>query len=432
MRARAALLGLAAAAAVLAADAGPRAADADAATPPCPPLTRFNPLDFPERPTAGSRLLPLVPGDVRVLTGRSNVSGSTLPHTVTFTVTDLTKVIAGVRTVAVHDVDISNGVIAEEELAFFAEDRFGNVWNLGEYPEEHAGGFMVGAPSTWLAGVDGAIPGIHAPARTPEVDSPPYLQGYVPPIDFLDCAQTFAVGATSCVPAGCFTGVTITDETSPLDPAGGSQRKHYAPGVGIVEVGAVDDPQAETLVLTRREQLSPAELDVVRERSLALDRRGREMHPVYRTAPAVEAPLLRTPAALGSSDAPTRGEARSRRRRAAGRVSLRLVGGPRRATPAGRVGVRVRCAVPSGRVTARPGPCRGRLELRVRGARTAAGATRFRVPGGTERVVRVQLGGSALRRLRRTAIVTLAARTRAATAAGRPASASTTLTVRPA
>jgi hypothetical protein len=371
-----------------------------------------------------------VPGQVRVLTGRSNVSGSTLPHTVTFTVTDLTKVIAGVRTVAVHDVDISNGVIAEEELAFFAEDRFGNVWNLGEYPEEHQGGFMVGAPSTWLAGVEGAIAGIHAPARTPEVDSPPYLQGYVPKIDFLDCAQTFAVGATACVPAGCFSGVTITDETSPLDPAGGSQRKTYAPGVGIVEVGAVDDPQAETLVLTRREQLSRAELDFVRERSFALDARGRAMNPVYATAPPIEPPLQGVPPALGSLSSEL--AARSRRRRAAGRVALRLLGGAPRTTPAGRVGVRVRCAVASGRLTARPGTCRGRLELRVRGSGDAAGAARFRVAGGTERLVRVQLGTRAVRLLRRSGRLALTVRARAARAGDRPATAATRLTVRPA
>jgi hypothetical protein len=252
----------------------------------------------------------------------------------------------------------------------------------------------------------------------------------VPAIDFLDCAQTFAVGATSCVPVGCFSGVTITDETSPLDPGGGSQRKTYAPGVGIVEVGAVDDPQAETLVLTRREQLSRAELDVVRERSLALDERGRAMNRVYGTAPPMEGPLQRSPSALSSSDTPASGEARSRRRRA-GRVSLRLAGGARRATPGGRVAVRVRCAVPSGRLTVRPGSCRGRLEVRVRGTGGLAGTAPFRVSGGTERLTRVQLGARALRRLRRTGRLVLAARTRGATAAGRTASAATTLTVRP-
>ena len=154
------------------------AAPAEAALP-CAPLARFNPLDFPQQPTIGSNLLPLIPGQQRVLEGRSNVTGQSQPHTVTFTVTDLTKVIGGVRSVVIHDVDISNGRVTEEELAFFAEDNHGNVWNVGEYPEEYENGVLAGAPSTWLAGVDGAVPGIHMPGRIPAPDTPPYLQGSV-------------------------------------------------------------------------------------------------------------------------------------------------------------------------------------------------------------------------------------------------------------
>ncbi|HEY3190299.1 MAG TPA: hypothetical protein VGJ70_22605, partial [Solirubrobacteraceae bacterium] len=64
---------------------------------------------FPPTPVVNSSLLPLVPGAQRVLEGRSNVSGQPLPHQVTFTVTSLTKVIYGVRSVVVHDVDYTNG-----------------------------------------------------------------------------------------------------------------------------------------------------------------------------------------------------------------------------------------------------------------------------------------------------------------------------------
>src|SRR5439155_21260524 len=111
----------------------------------------------------------------------------------------------------------SQGLLAEEELSFWAQDRLGNVWNLGEYPEEHFNGQLIGAPKTWFAGIDGAEAGIHAGARTPRVGGPIYLQGFAPKIEFLDSGQTFSVGANTCVPAGCFYGVLITDETSPLD-----------------------------------------------------------------------------------------------------------------------------------------------------------------------------------------------------------------------
>src|SRR4051812_15020510 len=67
-----------------------------------------------------NQLLPMAPGTQLVYEGRSNTTGSELPHRVTFTVTGLTKVIDGVRTAVVWDVDESDGQLAEAELAFFA------------------------------------------------------------------------------------------------------------------------------------------------------------------------------------------------------------------------------------------------------------------------------------------------------------------------
>ncbi len=57
-----------------------------------------------------------------------------------FTVTDLTKVVNGVRAVVVWDRDYASGELQETELAFFAQDNDGNVWHLGEYPEEYETG----------------------------------------------------------------------------------------------------------------------------------------------------------------------------------------------------------------------------------------------------------------------------------------------------
>ena len=99
-----------------------------------------------------------------------------LPHTVTFTVTNLTKVVDGVRSTVVWDVDAVDDEVSEAELAFFAQDAAGNVWNVGEYPEEYARHEFVGAPSTWVAGTAGAEPGIHMPA-TPAVGTPEYAPG---------------------------------------------------------------------------------------------------------------------------------------------------------------------------------------------------------------------------------------------------------------
>jgi hypothetical protein len=222
------------------------------------------------------------------LEGRSNVSGEPLPHTVTFTVTDLVKLIDGVWNLVMWDVDRSDDEIVEAELAFFAQDKSGNVWSMGEYPEEYEDGKFVGAPSTWISG-QRATPGIHMLANPVQArGKAPYLQGYVPGIDFLDCAQVFAINQTARVPAGTFANVLITDETSPLDDPDAHQRKYHAPGVGIVQVGAVDDPQGETLVLTSVKRLSPQALSHAREQALKLERRAYQISAAYRhTGPAI-------------------------------------------------------------------------------------------------------------------------------------------------
>src|SRR4051794_1983017 len=264
------------------------AAPATAAEFPCAPLARFRAADFPAVPVIDSKLLPLVPGTQRVYTGRSNVSGHDLPHQVIFTATDLTKVIAGVRTLVVHDVDVSSGVLAEEELSFWAQDRFGNVWNIGEYPEEHLANGIIRAPSVWMAGTSGAEPGIHMPVDIPRVGGPFYLQGSVPKIGFLDCAQTFLVNTAACVPVGCFNGVMIADEDSPLDSGSGIQRKAYAPGVGIVDINFVEDPQGERLALSEFNRLDEQALAPIRAAALAEDARAIATNGDYAKSPAIE------------------------------------------------------------------------------------------------------------------------------------------------
>src|ERR687895_180444 len=184
MRLRAAVLLLlgAGAAAAAAAPAG-----AQSVTPPCPRAVDFAQAEFPPNPVIDNTWLPLRPGTRLTLEGRANRGGGPLPHTVSFTTTDITKVINGVNTLVVWDVDINEGELAETELAFFAQDTNGNVWNLGEYPEEYDGGDFVGAPSTWISGLDDAEGGIHMVAQ-PSVGQT-WLQGWVPSIEFLDSGR---------------------------------------------------------------------------------------------------------------------------------------------------------------------------------------------------------------------------------------------------
>jgi hypothetical protein len=264
------------------ADAAPAAVGSSAAAKPCRHLERFDDDAFPRQPLINNRFLPMKPGTRMILEG--NVEG--VPHRVEFTVTDLTKEIDDVRTLVIWDTDTSEDELVESELAFFAQDTGGNVWNLGEYPEEFESGEFIGAPSTWITGEDGAKAGIHMRALR-GVSSRMYVQGFAPEIDFHDCARIADKFEQTCVPAGCFDQVLITHETNLLDPEGGIQSKFHAPRVGIVKVGSVDPPDGETLELVAVEKLSVDDLEEVRREALRLDRRGYRFSKVYRsTEPA--------------------------------------------------------------------------------------------------------------------------------------------------
>jgi hypothetical protein len=270
---------------------GTGATNASAQEPSCPPLTDFNPANFSNPTKIDNNYLPLVPGSQVVLEGRANRGGGPLPHRVTFTVTDLTKVINGVRTVVVWDVDVNEGQLAESELAFWAQDDAGNVWNLGEYPEEYFNGAFQGASSTWIAGLSGAVGGVHM-AGLPKRTRPRslYLQGSAPEVEFLDCAKVVDTGLVKCVPVACYRDILKTEENSPLDPEGGSQLKYHAPGVGIVQVGAINDPEGETLVQVAGGRLDAFSLRAARQAALKMEERAYQVNLDYGRTPPMEAP----------------------------------------------------------------------------------------------------------------------------------------------
>jgi hypothetical protein len=195
--------------------------------------------------------------------------------------------INGVRTVVILEKDVNEGALREAELRFEAQDNAGNIWNLGEYPEEYEDGKFSAAPDVWLAGLAKAEAGNSMPGD-PQLGTPEYLQGWSPDIEFLDCAKVSKMQQRTCVPVGCYENVMIIDERSPLDPDSGRQLKYHAVGVGNVRVGFVDDPEGEVLVLSKVAQLSPEELIKVRGDALKLEEHAYKISKLYRqTAPLV-------------------------------------------------------------------------------------------------------------------------------------------------
>ena len=236
-----------------------------------------------------NRFLPMRPGTRLTYRGQVTAGGAATGHEVVFTVTDLFKVVDGVRSRVIYDVDKDAGTLAEAELAFFAQDDRGNVWNVGEYPELYTNGKFTGAPSTWIAGQAHASAGIHMLAQPtdPAQRKHEYLQGRAPSITFLDCAKVASSGGTVKVPAGRFSSVVTTEERSPLESLTATQLKKHAPGVGIVSISAKNDPQAETLQLVDRTTLTAAQLAQIDRQARALDGHAYRVSSVYgATTPA--------------------------------------------------------------------------------------------------------------------------------------------------
>jgi hypothetical protein len=254
---------------------------APATTPALEPATLvpLDPTAFSDPLRIDNAWFPMAPGTQLVLRGEADRGRGELAHRVEITVTDLSKVVHGVRARVVWERDFNEGVLRETELAFFAQDDAGNVWNLGEYPEEWDARRFAGAPSTWVSGHDGALGGIHVHGR-PVVGSPTYVQGDAPAISFLDHARVAGLGGEACAPVGCFGDVLVVDEWDPLaQPADGHQLKHYAPGKGPVRVEPVGGEEQETLVLTEHRTVDGATLERVRDAALRLDERAYRFRP---------------------------------------------------------------------------------------------------------------------------------------------------------
>jgi hypothetical protein len=237
----------------------------------------FDPANFgADSAEVDNPYFPLVPGTQHVLEGSSIDEGERVEHSVIFTVTGLTKEIAGVRAVVGWDRDFDDeGNLVEKELIFFAQDRDGNVWHLGQYAEIYDGKEFEGA-APWLVGyLEGAKAGIAMPAEHQEGD-PEYSQGYAPPPYFWDdYGRVFKTGERTCVPAGCYDDVLVTEEFEPTIP-GAFQLKYYAPDVGNVRVGwrGPKEREREVLELTEIRQLDADELQAVHEDAFAMEARA--------------------------------------------------------------------------------------------------------------------------------------------------------------
>jgi hypothetical protein len=161
-------------------------------------------------------------------------------------VTRDTKVIEGITATAVSDVATHRGKILEKTLDFYAQDKDGNVWYLGENTKELLPNGKVDRSGSWMSGVHDGEPGLimEAHPRVPDAYRQEYLKGQAE-----DMAWIVTKGGTGAFAHRAVRHLIKSIEFSPLEPHIIDQ-KLYAPGLGIVSEIAVSGPK-ETARLVR-------------------------------------------------------------------------------------------------------------------------------------------------------------------------------------
>jgi hypothetical protein len=165
---------------------------------------------------------------------------------VVVTVTRRTKPIAnGITARVVRDRVTEDGELVEDTFDWYAQDRAGNVWYLGEETREYENGKVTSTAGSWEAGVDGAQPGVVMPAK-PRVGLAYRQEHYAGEAE--DEAEIFSLAEQVEVPYGHFAHVLMTKDANPLQPRV-LEYKFFARGVGpVLAVGVSGGSDREELV----------------------------------------------------------------------------------------------------------------------------------------------------------------------------------------
>lgn len=173
---------------------------------------------------------------------------------VVVTVSSETRTIAnGITARVVRDTVARDGELLEDTVDWYAQDERGNVWYLGEDTAEFDGGSVTTRAGSWEAGVDGALPGVIVPADP--LDGMAYRQEHDEG-EAEDAGEVLSVAEQAEVPAGHFSDVLLTKDTTALEPDV-LEYKLYAPGVGPVLVLGVSGGSGREELL-RVEQVGEA------------------------------------------------------------------------------------------------------------------------------------------------------------------------------
>jgi hypothetical protein len=178
---------------------------------------------------------PLKPGSVYVYRGVKDGK----PSREVMTVTDNIRVIDGAPARAIDDRLFLSGALEEKTTDWYTQDNDGNVWYYGEKTAElDPSGKVTSTEGSWLAGVNGAKPGIfmYANPKVGQSARQEYYQGHAE-----DHFEALQQNVHVTVPYMSASQALLTKEWTPLEP-GTLDHKYYARGVGTVLEQSVKGP----------------------------------------------------------------------------------------------------------------------------------------------------------------------------------------------
>ena len=205
----------------------------------------IDPANFVSR--VDNPYLPFTPGTR--LRFQGVMKNGTTPQTDTELVLHRQKQILGVGCTVVRDTVTSNGRPVERTFDWYAQDRQGNVWYMGEETQELKHGRFGKMIDSGPAGQNGAQPGIIMEGTPRPGDA--YWQFHWPG-HALDKAKVLGSGGPVKVPYRSFSHTLVTQEQSPLEP-GVRDRKWSVAGLGYIRERAVkgDKEQIRLVSVTR-------------------------------------------------------------------------------------------------------------------------------------------------------------------------------------
>jgi len=191
----------------------------------------INPTDFSTNIT--NPLFPLSSLGTKVFEGQDTDpdTGQLIETRLESGVLGKSRKVAGVEVLVLEEKAFANGELVERALDFFAQHQDGTVYYFGEAVDNYENGRIVDHDGSWLAGKNGAEPGIIMPADP--VVGQTFNQENAPGVAE-DQSRVLALDETVKTPAGKFRGCAKFEDINPLDPQSTAEFKWYCPDVGLV------------------------------------------------------------------------------------------------------------------------------------------------------------------------------------------------------